>query len=206
MDDRAGHSINLLAGAGDSLMGNVLAFLVEHSALFRYRYVLHQLLLRGGYVVPHPDVYFDERGFHAIERSLADFSSSDRLQAQNRAGVLNYNPQGEQADALRAMIATIRSHNAQPVLVAFPLSDEYYSNFDTPADYQKYRTALQQLADELNVPLWDMEAPATLEPFADTEFGDLNHLNEVGAERLSTALGQYYAALVQADGGQTARP
>ena len=177
-------------------MGYVLAFLLDHSELFRYRYVLHQLLLRGGNAAPHPDVYFGERGFHAIERSLADFSPSERLQAQNRAGVLNYNPQGEQADALTEMIATIRNHGAAPVLVNMPLSDHYYANFDSPDDYQKYRTALQRLADDLSVPVWDMETLAQGEQFGDSEFGDLNHLNQVGAERLSALLAGNYAALL----------
>lgn len=206
MDDRAGHSINLQAGAGDSLMGNLLAFLVEHSALFRYRYVLHQLLLRGGHAAPHPEVYFDERGFHAIERSLADFSPSERLQAQNRAGVLNYDPVGKQADALAEMVAIARNANAEPVLVAFPLSDHYYENFDQPADYQEYRDALGRLAEELAVPLWDMESPDGVAPFDDSEFGDLNHLNQVGAARLSQLLAQRYVALLQAEGEETAVP
>lgn len=200
MDDRAGHSINLQAGVQDSPMGYVLAFLLDYSELFRYRYVLHQMLLRGGNLDPHPDVYFDERGFHSIERSLADFSPSERLQAQNRAGVLNYNPIGEQTDAVREMIATVRSHGAQPVLVAMPLSDQYYANFDDPADYQEYLIALQQLADELHIPLWDMEALAGSEQFGDREFGDLNHLNRVGAERLSGLLAQDYAVLATAQG------
>ncbi|MFN8464153.1 MAG: hypothetical protein U0X20_01320 [Caldilineaceae bacterium] len=192
MDDRAGHSINLQAGARDSLVGYVLGFLLDNSELFRYRYVLHQLLLRGGNYPAHPDVYFDQRGFHGIDRSLADFSPSERLQAQNRAGVLNYNPQGEQADAVKEMIATIRSHGAQPILVNMPLSDHYYANFDSPDDYQKYRDTMQQLADELAVPLWDMEDLRQGEQFGDSEFGDLNHLNKVGAERLSAMLAQNY--------------
>ena len=196
MDDRAGHSINLQAGARDSLMGNVLAFLLDNSELFRYRYVLHQMLLRGGAYPPHPDVYFDARGFHSIDRSLADFSPSERLQAQNRAGVLNYNPQGEQADALKEMIGAIRSHGAEAILVNLPLSDHYYANFDSPADYQKYRDALQRMADDLAVPLWDMEALPEGNQFGDSEFGDLNHLNKVGAERLSQMLAQRYAAFI----------
>jgi hypothetical protein len=202
MDDRAGHSINLQVGARDTLMGNVLAFLVEHSALFRYRYVLHQLLLRGGHPAPHPDVYFDERGFHSIERSLTDFTPSERFQAQNRAGVMNYSSEGEQADALKEMIQTIRSHGAQPVLVNMPLSDHYYVNFDRPEVYQEYRSALQQLADGLQVPLWDMESLGEGEQFGDSEFGDLNHLNAVGAERLSGLLAQDYATLVAAHESQ----
>lgn len=200
MDDRAGHSINLQAGARDSLMGYVLAFLLDNSELFRYRYVLHQLLLRGGNYPAHPDVYFDQRGFDGINRSLADFSPSERLQAQNRAGVLNYNPQGEQSDALKEMIATIRSHGAQALLVNMPLSDHYYASFDSPDDYQTYRDALQRLADDLAVPLWDMEALPQAEQFGDSEFGDLNHLNKVGAERLSSLLAHYYAAFIAAQG------
>ena len=202
MDERAGHSINLQAGAADSPMGYALAFLLEHSELFRYRYVLHQLLLRGGHAVPHPEVYFDERGFDAIERSLADFSPSERLKAQNRAGVLNYDPNGAQADALRAMIDLIRSHGAQPALVAMPLSDHYYANFDTPEDYDAYRRALQRLADETGTPLWDMESLPGDESFGDHEFGDLNHLNRVGAERLSTLLAREYAAATNLAQGQ----
>jgi hypothetical protein len=195
MDERAGHSIKLQAGARDDLMGHILAFLLDQSELFRYRYVLHQLLLRGGNLGPQPSVYFDERGFDALNRSLADFTPSERLRAQNRAGVLNYNPQGEQALALRDMIATTRNHGAQPVIVAMPLSDGYYANFDMPADYDRYRVALQQIVDELKVPLWDMEALDNGENFGDSEFGDLNHLNAAGAERLTALLAQEYAAL-----------
>jgi lysophospholipase L1-like esterase len=202
MDDRAGHSINLQAGARDTLMGDVLAFLVDNSALFRYRYVLHQLLLRGGNPVPHPDVYFDERGFHAIARSLTDFTPSERFQAQNRAGVMNYSAAGEQADSVREMITTIRSHGAEPILVNLPLSDHYYANFDHPEVYQDYQNALQALADELQVPLWDMEALAGGEQFVDAEFGDLNHLNAVGAERLSALLAQDFATLVGSQNSQ----
>lgn len=200
MDDRAGHSINLVAGARDSVLGYIFAFLLDHSELFRYRYVLHQLLLRGGIAIPHPDVYFDRRGFHAIQRSLAEFTPSERLQAQNRAGVLNYNPEGEQADALREMIATVRSYGANPVLVALPISDHYYANFDHPSDYQKYRDALQRLVDATGVTLWDMESLAVSEQFGDAEFGDLNHLNRTGAERLSALLAKDYAALPVAQG------
>lgn len=202
MNERAGHSINLQAGTSDTPMGIALAFMLEYSELFRYRYVLHQLLLRGGHAVPHPDVYFDERGYHAIERSLADFSPSERLQAQNRAGVLNYNPKGEQTDALRSMIGLIREVGAQPAIVAMPLSDHYYANFDAPEDYDLYRTALQQLADDLEIPLWDMEALAADEAFGDREFGDLNHLNRVGAERLSTLVAQEYVANIHVVQGQ----
>jgi hypothetical protein len=202
MDDRAAHSINLQASTRDSLIGYVLAFSLDHSELFRYRYVLHQVLLRGGIVPDHPDVYFDTRGFHAIQRSLADFSPSERLQAQNRAGVLNYNPRGEQSDALEEMIGTIRSHGADPVLVNMPLSDHYYANFDSPDDYKEYRDTLQRLADDLDVPLWDMEVLVQSEQFSDGEFGDLNHLNQVGAERLSALLAQNYAGLVASRGAR----
>jgi hypothetical protein len=192
MDDRAGHSINLQAGARDSLVGEMLAFLLDQSALFRYRYLLHQLLLRGGNAPAHPDVYFDTRGFDAIDRSLTDFTPSERLRAQNRAGVLNYNPQGEQADAVKEMIASIRGHGAEPVLVNMPISDHYYANFDAPGDYQEYLDALQRLAAEQNVPFWDMENLSADVQFGDSEFGDLNHLNKVGAERLSALLAQDY--------------
>jgi hypothetical protein len=202
MDERAGLSINLQAGARDSLMGYILAFLLEHSELFRYRFVLHQLLLRGGIAAPHPDVYFDERGFLAIKRSLADFSPSERLQAQNRAGVLNYNPQGEQVEALRDMIATIRKHGAEPVLVNMPLSDHYYANFDNPEDYRKYLDALERETHDLDVTLWDMEDLGPEKQFGDSEFGDLNHLNDKGAERLTTLLAQKYATLAAENNNQ----
>ena len=99
------------------------------------------------------------------------------------------------------MVATVRSHNAQPVIVAFPISDHYYANFDSPTDYQDYRDSLQRFADELDVPLWDMEESAAA-PFGDDEFGDLNHLNRAGAERLSTLLAGEYAQLIAESSGQ----
>ena len=195
MTDRVKYSPLALAEARRGLRGQWMASLLEYSNLYRYRFVLHQLLLRGGIPSPPPKVYFDTRGFHAIKRRLADVPAVERGIYYNNAGVLNYSTQGEQLESLRRLIAYCADNDIRLILVNMPLADDYYGNFDSLEDYQTYLSAATELASEFQIPFWDMEGLPPASGFDDTHFSDFNHLNQFGAEKLSRLLAERYTEL-----------
>jgi hypothetical protein len=181
-----------LAEARYGWKGHFYAWLLKHSALFRYRGVLHQLLLRGGSYVPAAEPYFDTRGYDALENQLSDVPRGERGQYINRAGVLNYAVQGEQLNALSEIIEYCQTHDIRLIFVNMPLADDYFQNFDTLEDYKTYLTTMQGIASEYGVPLWDMEDDIQMTAFGDDAFADFNHLNQNGAEQLSQLLAEQY--------------
>lgn len=190
--ERVKESPLALAEANYGWQGRLYAFLLEHSMLFRYRWTLHQSLLRGRLYSPLPEPYFDERGYDALENRLSEVPQAQRTRFVNRAGVLNYNPYGAQVKALREIIEYCQAHDIRLILVNMPLADDYFQNFDSPEDYERYMEALQSIAEEYGTPLWDLsgrDGPAT---FEDQFFADFNHLNAEGATRLTEMLADRY--------------
>lgn len=194
--DRVKYSPLALAEARRGLRGQLIASLLEYSNLYRYRFVLHQLLLRGGIASPPPEVYFDTRGFHAIKGRLADVPAAERGIYYNNAGVLNYSIQGEQLESLRRLIAYCADNDIRLILVNMPLADDYYGHFDSLEDYQTYLSTATELASEFEIPFWDMEGLPPARGFDDTHFADFNHLNQFGAEKLSRLLAERYGRQV----------
>jgi len=192
--ERVKRSPLALAQARYGWRGVLYAFLLKHSAFFRYRWVLHQLLLRGGASIPVPEPYFDERGYDALTQRLSDVPPTQRGRFVNRAGVLNYDPHGEQLESLKAIIKYYRAQDIQLILVNMPLADDYMQNFDSPEDYEQYMAVLQQVAQEQDVPLWDLADPSAGFTFGDDLFADFNHLNEDGAALLTQMLARRYQA------------
>jgi hypothetical protein len=194
--DRVRHSPMALAEARRGIKGQVLAFLLDHSALFRYRLVLYRLLLADPSLRQEPFVYFDERGYHHLKESLADISPDRRGRFYNRAGVLNYSTNGLQTESLRQLIEQTQATGIPLILVNMPLAAEYYGLFDEPqADYALYRQTLMAVADEYNLPLIDLAQGKTAVSFTDAHFADFNHLNQSGAAKLSRALAIQFLAL-----------
>lgn len=193
--DKIQRSILVQAEARTSLAGRLLQTLVEHSYFFRYRYVLHRLLISGGSLPEPVKIYFDRRGFVASKERLADVSPAARGRYYNIDGVLNYSAEGEQIEALRALLDWSQHHGIRLILVNMPLADDYYGNFHSPADYQHYRERITSLAAAYGVPFWDAEALEGASGFDDTSFADFNHLNTDGAARLSAWLAVRYQAL-----------
>ncbi len=189
--DRVKHSPLALAESRTGIRGHVLNFFLSNSMLFRYRFVLHQWLLKGGFP-PALDVYFTDRGFHGSISVLTDVPVDQRGRFVNKAGVLNYSAEGEQIESLRKMLRLARIHQVPVALVNMPLADGYYGNFDQSSDYDHYLTAAKQVSAEFEVPLWNLEDLPENERFDDAEFGDFNHLNQTGAERLSIKLGELF--------------
>jgi hypothetical protein len=174
----------------------LLRTLVEHSYFFRYRYVLHQLLISGGRFPQPVKIYFDRRGFVASTERLADVSPAGRSKYYNIDGVLNYTPEGEQANALQALLEWCQRQGIRLILVNMPLADDYYGNFRSPADYQHYHARVASLAATYATPFWDAEALEVGPYLDDTSFADFNHLNVDGAAKLSTWLAERYQALL----------
>lgn len=193
--DRVKHSPLALAESRTGIRGQVLNFFLTHSMLFRYRFVLHRLLLTGEYPPPI-NVYFDPRGYHDLKDVLADVPPTERGKYANRAGVLNYSAEGLQADSLRKILTLAHDNQIAVALVNMPIADDYYTNFDKPSDYKTYLAAAQQIAAEFNLPFWNMEDLPPSETFTDADFGDFNHLNEHGATRLTTMIAEKVAEWV----------
>lgn len=188
--ERIRHSSLTLAEANRGVTGQFLHLLITHSQLFRYRHVLHRMLLSGGRWEDVPVAHFDDRGYHSISRKLADIPPAERTRLLEKAGVLNYTTHGEQADSLGNLLATCHQQGINVILVNMPLADDYYRNFNTIQDYHTYLAAAAELAADYQVPLWDFEG---LNPgFGDEDFADLNHLNEQGAAKFSRLLALRY--------------
>lgn len=192
--DRVFSSPLALAAAKEGWQGQLLALLYDHSMLFRYRFVLLKMIMQGGNYPPLPEVYFDRRGYHPIERVLADTPEAQRRSYYNRAGVMNYAVEGEQMTAFDELIEYVRARGIQLILVNMPIADEYYENFDSPDDYDLYMAALQASSRRYQLPLWDLEGDA-LHTFGPREFADFNHLNIRGAQRLSDELAERFNRL-----------
>ena len=189
--DRVKHAPLVWAKTQRGLQGQLTATMLEYSALYRYRFVLHQLLLRGGIQPPPPQVYFDAQGFGPLTRRLSDVPASQRHIFYNNAGVVNYSTQGIQLESLKELIAYCTNNDIELILVNMPLSDDYYGNFDTIEDYQTYLDTAKQVASEFQVPFWDMENLLS-DSLEDIHFADFNHLNDLGAEKFSTLLAERY--------------
>ncbi len=190
VSERVRHAPRLIA-AQATWRGAAMRALLDHSELFRHRGVMQQWLLRGGLLPPPGPVYVDGRGFHSIARRLAD----DAVARNNRAGVLNYSTEGEQLAALRRLIDHCRRDGLRVVLVNMPLTAEYLTLFDAPADYERYLTAVRLLSFEYDVPFWDPSRPPAPTEFTAADFADSNHLNRRGAAVLSTYLARRYLDL-----------
>ncbi|RPI29615.1 MAG: hypothetical protein EHM61_01055 [Acidobacteria bacterium] len=187
---RVQQSILALAESERGLLGWTYARLLRLSHLYRYRYVLHQLLLRGGAMRGDGFVYFDERGFHPIRKRLSQLDRAERVRLRNRAGVLNYSTEGEQLDELKKLMGLCSEKGIRLILVNMPLADDYYGNFDNPADYKTYLDTISDIAHAYGVPFWDMEHLPSEQNLTDEDFADLNHLNRSGAAKLSRLVGR----------------
>lgn len=198
--DRVKHSPMALAESKTGLKGHVISFLLQYSRIYRYRFVLLQLLLRGGMFPAPSEAYFDAQGFGGLENRLSEVPAAERGKYFNNAGVLNYSTRGEQSDALQNIITFAKNRNITLILVNMPLANDYYRNFSSADDYQAYLAAINKLASDNNLPLWDMETLSNADIFDDAKFSDFNHLNISGAEMLSTLLADQYLELKEGTG------
>ncbi len=176
-----------IAEARRGIRGELAHFFLRYSLVYRYHFLLHQWILRGGQSPPTQSVYFDRRGFDAQRKKLSSIASTQRNILRNRAGILNYNLEGLQRDELVRLIERCRQSNIEVILVNMPLAKGYLGNLDRPSDYTSYLSTLEQLSAEYHIRFWNLEnrPPVYIN---DDEFSDLNHLNGTGALKLTRML------------------
>ncbi len=91
-------------------------------------------------------------------------------------------------DAIRDIIKAARAVGARVLLVDMPTHDDWVGLHPRGvSDMARYRAALQDLADELQVPLMRSE------DYGDEDFADVVHLNEQGAEHLTEEVAEELA-------------
>lgn len=185
----------MVAATADGPVGWAARKLIAGSQVFRYRFILVELLLRGGHLAPLEPDYFDDRGAALDSRVLADVPETERGAYFNKDGVWAYAVDGVQSDALDALAEFLAAREIRLILVNMPLADDYYANFDAPTDYPAYMARLTDTAARHRLSLWDMEHLPFGEGFDDRHFADFNHLNRDGARRLSRQLAERYAAV-----------
>jgi hypothetical protein len=180
--DRVKHNVMAQAEAGDSWTGRLLAAALDSSRLFRYRFLLHRMLLRGGAASPPEDVYFDGRGFHPIP------TDHERAAAPGRhPGLINYSLDGPQARELAEIVALCNRRGIRLILADMPVTPEYGRFLDDPADEGRYASRVRSIASAGRVSFWSAEdlAPANL---GQDDFSDTSHLNVAGARKLTSRL------------------
>lgn len=112
-----------------------------------------------------------------------DFSTDPRHEAQELEALQGFEVGGDQLDELRALIQEVRAGGVEVVLVDMPIVEDAYARLHPGGqeDLSDYRAELADLAAEVDVPvLWMGD-----ETWGREHFADLNHLNGVGARRLS---------------------
>ncbi len=193
--DRVKHSVMAQAEARRSWKGRLLATALEASELFRYRFVLHRLLLLGDAGDDAENAHFDERGFHPIPVGHAD--QSQRF--ERHPGLINFSLEGTQAHEVAAIADLCQQRGIRLILADMPVSAAYSDFLQDPADYARYAARVESIASSAGVRLWDASAlePAGLDQ---TDFSDTSHLNIVGARKLSSRMAGLYQDAVAAPG------
>ena len=181
--DRVKNSVMAQAEAQRSWTGKLLAVALDASRLFRYRFVLHRMLL--GAAKADDDVYFDDRGFHPIPAESSGPAAAARY--GKHPGLINYSLDGPQAQEVAKIVELCNRRGIRLILADMPVTAEYGRYLQDPEDYSRYASRVESIASAGRVPLWDAEdlAPAGLEG---EDFSDTSHLNVVGARKLSAQL------------------
>jgi hypothetical protein len=202
VSERVKRSPMALAEAQRGSKGKIIAALLHNSYLYRYRFVLHQLLLSGKLSKTETNIYFDDRGYHPINRRLSDVDEVTKASFYNRAGVMNYSTKGEQLSSLRSLLKFCDDYGIPIILVNMPLAVDYFGNFDSLSDYDTYSSTVYELVGEWWVPYWDIGNFYIDNGFEDHHFADFNHLNKSGAQKLSQILADLLEEMYLVDNKQ----
>lgn len=161
-------------------------FLAEDLCVYRYR--KRERKLAEGFVGGRR--ILDERGWHRAT-GVFDESARRRLRAKNhpyRNVWVDYEFGGEAVEGLRKILDLARKHRIRTVVVNMPFREEL---FELPGPgrecYRKYLEAMERLRGEFGFAWFDYHGSMT---WSDEEFSDVDHLNELGAAKLSAELGR----------------
>lgn len=122
--------------------------------------------------------------FKGFERRAGAFSAEklSDVREQYRTSLLkDYALGGIQHDYLRKLVQNAREDGFSIVLFIMPIAEEH-REFWRAGQYEEYIAAAEALAAEFDAPLFHFDRDF---PMRADEFQDTNHLNEIGAERLS---------------------
>ncbi|MEZ4714385.1 MAG: hypothetical protein R3A44_44805 [Caldilineaceae bacterium] len=187
-----------LAQTAHGWRGWLTARLLHGSNLYRYRFVLHQWLLRGGQPPAPYKINFDARGFAGGTLRLTDESSAERTKHYAVIGNMRYAISPSEVAALQQIIQLCADRGVHLVLMNMPLTDDYYASFpNAAADYAAYLSTLTAIADAAHIPLWDMEALPPNQALTDADFYDFHHLNRQGAAKLSALAAERYVDSIE---------
>ncbi len=129
------------------------------------------------------------------------FPIPEQLADEIRNELLNdFEVTDDQVRALRRTISFLKRRNIEVILVDLPVTDAFIDlHPNGRRDYERYRTTLRRIADDLDLPLIDGTQFEQNELFADP-----NHMNGQGARRFGDYLSRELAG--HPLGGGTAVP
>ena len=173
--------------------GGVLAsadrWLAARSELFRYRRTLAD-----------PQQWFSDddpldRARRVLlssgKRKPAGEDTSDAERRRIRRDVIgDYEPGGHMADAIRDTVADLRRQGIDVIFAWMPEAPRYVELLPDEGLHDEAEQEMRRLAADLGVPLLDLS-----EGYGDHDFVDFTHLDEVAAQRLSTALADRLAGV-----------
>lgn len=166
------------------LGSNWQRFLLDHVYLYRYRHT--QAGLRDGRIDARRRL--DAHGFTQPAATGTYRPQPGGLPADHpyRQIMHAYDFSGPSVEAFIRLLEGARAARRPVVVVNMPFRDEMLEISPTgAADYARYLEAMERLRGEFGFSWLDYE---TTLPFEDTEFRDVDHLNETGARRLSRQL------------------
>jgi hypothetical protein len=193
---------------GQALLGSgyksvLTRLLLDNSMLFRYRSTI-MLTALNGFRIPadlpaaYDDPPFDDRGYVAspvrlpnrLSESPGEVPGGDLAVASLRA----FDPAGENATGLERLMRFCQQEDIQLIVVNAPMTRYLAAGFEAPAaDYQLYLDTITALTAEYQVPFWDLNHSPWRDAFTDDDFGDIFHLNEQGAQKLSCMMVHLFA-------------
>ncbi len=130
-------------------------------------------------------------------RDGKEYSLSGEHSSQERSALDNWAIDSEpshggpsEMDELRSLIETIEGQGRRLIVVEMPVLEEPWWNLHPkPAENRAdYEAAIDELVADTGIEYWDINAE---EAWTETDFGDPNHLNHIGAKRLSNLMADY---------------
>lgn len=164
-------------------------WLGRHSAFFRYRDNVRNWL--NGGATGNAVLVSDDRGFIEVQ-GQGNFVAATGI---FRGQVTPFQTDDDMRRAFDEIGSLCRQSEIKCIVVNMPLHRLAY-NYFTPADESAYRKLLLSMTMDNKLPLWDFDTAICRSYLGDESFYDLNHLNGVGATKLTQAMANLYARQV----------
>ena len=162
------------------------------SALVRFRPLLRDPETLARRVVDGPGSPISEFGMlTSRDGQRFDANNADHND-QERSALSDYAIGGEQLESLERVVTTQIDTGRRVVLVNMPVVDDLWWSLhpDPEGDRAAYEAAIAELVAMTGVEYFDA---ASEFDHTTADFGDANHLNEIGADRFTTVLADHLA-------------